>query len=257
LYKNLEKIELDKSKFNVFMFHSTLDDLKPDFMKNVKVEINSSFLPKGFNYYAGGHVHTFIKANYDKGIICYPGALFPNNFFELKTEEPCFNICEFENGDLKLKRVKLNIYEKEYMKIEFSKLNPIDAKNKILDIFESFEVENKLILLELRGIIEGKISDIGLNEIISDIYNKGALIVLKNTSKLTSSLVDNYDNEILDDIKELEDKIIESYLSDSKDYKKDFKLIKDLLSLDLSKQDEERNIDYEERIVESIDKSLK
>jgi len=44
-----------------------------------------SFLPKHFNYYAGGHVHhpTLIEKE-DYGTLTYPGALFPNNFAELE-----------------------------------------------------------------------------------------------------------------------------------------------------------------------------
>ena len=42
-------------------------------------------MPKGFQYYAGGHVHyrfDIIKEGYGK--IVYPGPVFPNNFKELE-----------------------------------------------------------------------------------------------------------------------------------------------------------------------------
>ena len=64
IYQNLDKHILDKTKFNIFMFHTTLNDFKPDFMQAVKVDVDSTYLPSGFDYYAGGHVHTFIDGNY-------------------------------------------------------------------------------------------------------------------------------------------------------------------------------------------------
>ena len=42
IYKNLSENNLSKDNFNLFMFHCTLDDFKPDFMKAVKSEITKS-----------------------------------------------------------------------------------------------------------------------------------------------------------------------------------------------------------------------
>ncbi len=257
IYKNLEKIELDNNSFNVFMFHSTLDDLKPDFMKNVKVEINSSYLPKGFNYYAGGHIHTFIKANYDKGLICYPGALFPNNFSELKIEEPSFNICSYDDGKLELRRVKLDVYTKQLIKIDLDKLNSNDAKNKILDCIESHDIDRKIILLELSGSIEGKVSDIGLNNIVAGMYDKDCFVVLKNTSRLKSALFEISDDTVSENIEELENELIKNNLKDSTDKEREYKLIKQLLNLDLNKLEDEKVNQYEMRVREDVENVLK
>ena len=38
------------------MFHSGIDELKPEDMGNIIMQ-PLSLLPKNFNYYAGGHVH--------------------------------------------------------------------------------------------------------------------------------------------------------------------------------------------------------
>ncbi|NCC70793.1 DNA repair exonuclease, partial [bacterium] len=190
-YENLNETNLEKNKLNIFMFHALIDDFKPDFLKSISSNINKSFLPKGFDYYAGGHVHTHMQGKYDTGIISYPGPLFPNNFSELKTEEPSFNLCEFETKtrNLKIERIFIKTYEKILIKIDLDELNPIFAREKILREIEKYNLENKIILLELKGIIEGKINDIGISSISQIIYEKGAKILLKNTYKLTSSLL--------------------------------------------------------------------
>lgn len=259
VYKNLEKISLKEDNFNVFMFHSTLNDLKPDFMRQVEGEINSSFLPKGFNFYAGGHVHSVINANYDKGKISYPGAMFPNNFSELKREIPGFNLCEVDadKSELKVVRFNLEIYEKEYVKIDVDGLNPINAKNKILEDIDKFDLNEKLVLIEISGSIEGRVTDVKLNEIIALIYGRGAFQVLKNTYKLNSVDVEIVEALIGDNVAELEDNIIKDNLEGQEEFDRKVKLIKDLLKLDFSKNEEEKNVQYEERVIEILDRSLK
>ncbi|MEK6826263.1 MAG: DNA repair exonuclease [Nanoarchaeota archaeon] len=56
-YASLKKEHLEKEKgFKVFMFHTTLEEFKPKEFEKVEGESYTS-MPKGFNYYAGGHVH--------------------------------------------------------------------------------------------------------------------------------------------------------------------------------------------------------
>ena len=43
---------------------------------------------------------------------------------------------------VKLRRIKLDVYRKELIKVDLDKLNPFDAKNKILDKIEEFDIDN-------------------------------------------------------------------------------------------------------------------
>ena len=44
-----------------------------------------SYLPKGLEYYAGGHIHEYIHDRLvDYGDIVYPGALFGSSFTDLE-----------------------------------------------------------------------------------------------------------------------------------------------------------------------------
>lgn len=277
IYKNLNQNNLDPNYLNIFLFHTTLNDFKPDFMKAVKTEVKSNYLPKGFNYYAGGHIHTHMEGTYDKGIISYPGPLFPNNFSELKRERPIFNICEFnfETKETKIKKEYINIYEKEILQIEINNLNPIEAKTKIEEKLSKINIENKIILLEISGIVNGKISDINLNKIISKLYEKGAFHILKNTYKLTTTQITKIEIKDTEDINTIEEEIIDEALNKleiENNYNEEEKekeennnieikklkknIIKTLLKLELGKQEEEKNNQHEQRIIEAIEKSL-
>lgn len=254
IYSNLNSKTLSKDKLNIFMFHCTLNDFKPDFMKAVNVEITKSYLPKGFDYYAGGHIHTHMVGDYSTGILTYPGPLFPNNFSELKREIPCFNVCtfNFETRKTTIKREFLKTYSKEFIKIEINKLTPIDAKDLISSKINSIEVKDKIILLDIKGIVEGKINEIKINEIINSCYEKGALVVLKNTYKLTSSQV------ILPEInsKLNSENIEEDIINQILEMKNEKELVKNLLALNLEKIEGEKISQYESRVYEAVSKSL-
>ncbi len=80
-YESLDKTNLEKeSGFKIFMFHSAISELKPKELEKMDSS-PISFLPKGFDYYAGGHVHIVKDISLEgyKNVV-YPGPLFPNNF---------------------------------------------------------------------------------------------------------------------------------------------------------------------------------
>ncbi|MCZ6581792.1 MAG: DNA repair exonuclease, partial [Thaumarchaeota archaeon] len=76
-YENLDT-DLLKSQegFKIFLFHAGLNELK----SQVSAETDFmplSLLPKGFDYYAGGHMHTHSREKYPEyGHVVYPGTLF-------------------------------------------------------------------------------------------------------------------------------------------------------------------------------------
>ncbi|MEK6845830.1 MAG: DNA repair exonuclease [Nanoarchaeota archaeon] len=84
-YQNLSLENLEKeSGYKIFLFHTTLSELKPKHLERME-SYPLSFLPKNFNYYAGGHVHYPARLDQPEyGILTYPGPLFPNNFSELE-----------------------------------------------------------------------------------------------------------------------------------------------------------------------------
>ncbi len=257
VYKNLNENSLDKNYFNIFLFHTTLNDYKPEFMRAVQTEVNSNFLPKGFDYYAGGHVHTFIDGKYGDGRLCYPGPLFPNSFSELKRERATFLLCsfDFETRVVDVKREFLETYEKESVRIEINDLTPLDSREFIEKQLINYNVKNKLVLLEIFGTVEGKISDIKLNETISHLYEKGALHVLKHTYNLKSSLLEEMELNIEEKSGEdIESEVLEILLKEISNEEKE--MFSKLFSLNLSKQEDETNPQFETRIIETFEKTL-
>jgi len=254
IYKNLSKFELNNDYFNIFLFHSTIDDLKPSNM-NFKSEINKSALPIGFDYYAGGHIHNNVISNYNDKPISYSGCLFPNNFKELCDEVPSFNLCEFDFKTKKthVEKIEINNYNKQVIEIEINNKNPIEAKNQILENINNYDLSGKLILLKINGKIDGKIIDIGINKIVQEMYDKDAFIILKNTYNLKSNLIEETHVETNKTSKELEEEIINKNLNI--DF--EIKLANKIINTNFSKIDEEKNQEYEKRIIEILEGQLK
>ncbi len=259
IYTNISNSNLRDDYLNIFVFHTTIDNFKPSFMKQVKTEVTMDYLPKGFDYYAGGHIHMFMEGRYDSGIISYSGCLFPNNFTELKREIPGFNICEydFNSKKISLTRRTLTPYFKELIKLDFNGENPVEIYEVIKNELDSLDLNGKILLIELSGVVNGRISDININKLIALAYDGGALQVLKNTYKLSPLELENKKREIKENVEEIENFIIKESLDKlpSSNEEKEFEkiVIDKIIKLDLSKQESEKKSEFEERIITTLD----
>ena len=261
-YENLALEYLENELgYKIFMFHTTLTELKPKHMENTESQ-PLSFLPKGFNYYAGGHVHHPTILNQPEyGILTYTGALFPNNFAEIE---------KYGKGGYYIITVNDSIQEVEFIPIEAVKHIPIiincnhktpeTINSEILELIHDLEIREKLITLRLIGKMEqGKFSDISFKQIFQTAYDYGAYFIMKNTSQLQS--------DIFEEIKitqstpeEMEDNLIKEHLQQIKVFDKEteFELTKSLLiNLNKTKREGETNNDFLDRIEKELDLMLK
>lgn len=212
-YNSLNKSKLEaEDGFKIFMFHTALDGLKPKGLENME-SMSESLLPNGFNYYAGGHVHSIIEKDNPK--IVFPGPGFPNNFKELEElEHGGFYI--YDNG--KTRYMPIHTYNLIKLKLNCTDKTPEQIKTELELTIKDKKFTNNIVTLRLYGKIEsGKIIDINLNDIIREIYLKGAYIVLKNTTGLLTKEYDQLDMSITsEDTKDIENVIIKKNLESSK-----------------------------------------
>jgi len=258
-YKNLilENLEQEDG-YKIFMFHSGIDELKPEDMGNIITQ-PLSLLPKNFNYYAGGHVHIVKDTKIDGyGLIAYPGPLFPNSFSELeKLETGGFYIMD----NNKLRWESIQVYNIHKIILNCDGKNPEQIYDEIINEIKDKEFNNTIILIRLFGSLSsGKPYDIDFKEIFTELYNKSAYFVMKNTNALTTKEFE----EIKIDTKSTEDAeaaIIKEHLGQIKlkdmDNNKEEALIKDLMNLlSTEKQEGETNPDFEKRVKDEVSKVL-
>jgi hypothetical protein len=237
-YETLDRSNLEKEEGKkIFLFHTTLTEFKPEHLAMISSE-PVAILPKGFDYYAGGHPHFIF--NEDKegyGRIAYTGALFPNNFGELE---------KFSFGGIFINTFSLNGIDSEYVPIKLKEVKKFELDLSGLDssqvkdfvLSRVKDVSDSIVLLRLKGVLEsGKISDIDFKGIFDSL---DCFVVLKNTSNLK---VKDFSLEVEDLDEDIENSLISKHSSDKE-------LVERLISsLDKEKLEGEKNLDFELRVI--------
>ncbi|MCX8147146.1 MAG: exonuclease SbcCD subunit D, partial [Candidatus Woesearchaeota archaeon] len=157
-YEALEKGNLESEKgFKIFIFHTAIEELKPKELDRMD-SAPLSYLPKNFDYYAGGHVHyIFYEKIPDYGIVAYPGALFPVNFAEI--EKYSLGGYYLVNADKKNNIIKaewrpikiLNTYS---IKVDCNNKNPRQVENEIKEVIKDKEFFNPIVTIRLFEVLE-------------------------------------------------------------------------------------------------------
>jgi DNA repair exonuclease SbcCD nuclease subunit len=218
-----------------------------------------SYLPKDFDYYAGGHVHIIKPQSFEhyKQIV-YPGPLFPANFQELEhLSSGGFYI--YDDGEII--RQDINIKNTFVIDINANHKSPEETESLINQQIEKKEFINTIVLMRVHGTLKtGKISDIKFNEIFRKIYAQGAFYVMKSTSKLSSEEFEeiSIDTENIEDVEET---LIKEHLGQIKvsgfNNEKELHLTKELMKvLESEKHEGEKVHEYEDRIRKAADKVL-
>jgi DNA repair protein SbcD/Mre11 len=258
-YEDLDRHHLESEKgFKIFMFHTTITELKPEELQKVDSS-PLSLLPKGFDYYAGGHVHEIIKKElpgYEN--IIYPGPLFPNNFREIEKLK-CGGFYFFDNGTITYESVEVF----PVCSIDITCLNksPEEVEHELSKRSEKEDFSNAIVTIRLSGRIKsGKPSDIRLGDIMRAFYDKNAYFVMKNTAALTSEEFEEVKvkEETVD---ETEKALIAENSGQVKvsglDNESEKELVVALMStFNSEKKEGETKTDFEKRISEDTDKVM-
>jgi DNA repair protein SbcD/Mre11 len=243
----LRKIKLNDSPglFKIFMLHTTLDKARGSLPIDA---IESDILPKA-DYYALGHLH--IDFQYQNFV--YPGPIFPNNFQELEDlSHGSFYIVETDSKD-SLKKMSLAI--KQVLSFDFEIKNALTATQKIIAELEKRDIDDKILLLRIRGELDnGKTSDIRFSQIEDFAKKKGAYFVLRNIHDLKTKEIElgvEISNE-----GNIEEETVQAF---SKENISDFNsLIPQLMnSLSIEKKEGETTESFTNRLMEESKKILK
>lgn len=246
--EELRKIRLQECPglFRIFMLHTSIKDA----IGTLPIEsIDEKELPKS-DYYALGHLHI----DYCKGRFVYAGPIFPNNFEELEELEcGSFYIVELKGANaldsmVDIKRIELKLKDVVSVEIEIS--NALIATEKIISELSGYELKDKIVLLRISGRLkQGKTADIKFSEIEDFVNKKNAYAFLKNASKLVTEEA-GVDID-MGNMENIEENIIKKYLEENQS--KFNSLIPQLIgTLDLEKQEDEKNIVFQERLIKDI-----
>jgi DNA repair protein SbcD/Mre11 len=258
-YEMLDVKPLEQEQgFKIFMFHTALDELKPEEMEKME-SMPATELPSGFDYYAGGHVHIVEHKSIEgyKNLV-YPGPVFPANFAELwKLGRGGFYIYDDESKEKKTAKNKaefipLNIKNTHKIEIDVEGKIPEEINYELEAKIKNKEFNNTIVLVKVSGKLKsGKPSDIDFKNFFKELYNKSAYFVMRNTSQLTSQELEEVTISS-GTSEQIEEELIKQHSTDKKQ-----EVIKGLMSVMSDEQKEgEKKHDYEARIKKAIDEAL-
>ncbi|MGM5484318.1 MAG: metallophosphoesterase family protein [Nanobdellota archaeon] len=252
-YESLERENLETEEgFKIFLFHTTVSELKPKRLEKIEGS-PISLLPKGFDYYAGGHVHITRHENMDDyRNVVYPGPTYPNNFTELE-ELGMGSYYIYDEGDIRRKEIIPKGHES--IKIDCANRKPDEVSRELRQKLS--HTEDKIITLRMKGQLIGKLSEINFREIFDDAYSRGAYFIMKNTTAVSTEKL----NEVKvkqGSMEEIEDEVINEHIGQiSVDLDNETETTKKLIqNLDIGKEEGENKHDFEKRIIDTMDKIL-
>ncbi|PIN99878.1 hypothetical protein COT72_03510 [archaeon CG10_big_fil_rev_8_21_14_0_10_43_11] len=153
-------IKEHRAAYRVFVFHHTISSISPVFE-----DIPTALLPRGFDYYAGGHWHLPFDEPYDTGMIVYPGS---PEFVELK---------EMRHGGLKgvvlvdtkkktFKRIPLATRDVRVERVDCTNMLADDVNEKCFSLLS--KNHGTLLVIEVHGTLRGgtksEINKFNINE---------------------------------------------------------------------------------------------
>ncbi len=259
-FEHLDTTNLEQEEgFKIFMFHTAIAELKPKELEQMEAA-PVSFLPKKFDYYAGGHVHIVKHAQLEgyKNIV-YPGPLFPNSFSELeKLKHGGFYM--YDNG--KLQYVPIIVHPTISIHVHANNESVKEVQRKIEKEIESINVHDAIVTLRVTGELSiGKASDIDFNSIRKKLEERGAYFFMKNAAQVKSKEFEEIKIHA-ENTPAIEQKIIEEHAgqfqSSELSQEEQQTLTTALLQmLNTEKQEGERVFDFENRIRKDVGHILK
>lgn len=192
-YAVLDRQSLEEEPgFKIFVFHGAIEETKPSSLEMMEA-MPASNLPKGFGYYAGGHVHGRIVTSLQgHPNIAFPGPLFATDYSELlqlaRGEERGFYIVEFDDEKvLEVEFVPVKVCEVVEVHYSAQGKTAGQATEELKELASKPQVAGKVVLLTVEGeLAEGKTSDVDFFAIRKRLLASRPLIVLSNYSHLSS-----------------------------------------------------------------------
>ncbi len=191
-YEKLDRAPLESEPgFKIFLFHGGIAEMKDD-AANEGEMMPLSLLPRGFSYYAGGHMHNSSKREFDGyRHVVYPGTPFAGYHSDLEHNargtERGFFIVEFEDDVESIEFVPLENTRYELVQIN-AENKSAEAVNLMLhQRIAEISPADKVVIVKIAGeMTNGKTADINIPAARASLAQRGSIVSLINKNQLKS-----------------------------------------------------------------------
>ncbi len=145
----------DPSRFNIFVFHMALEI--PEIMKRfgrMVAEAPPDLIPEGFNYYAGGHIHTPWQIPFKGGILVYSGCTETVSYEDANVRKGFYYVEVGGDGDLDIQRIRLESPRRFIiLDDDYTGLMPSRITELVVESVRRFDEPGTVIIPIIRGIL--------------------------------------------------------------------------------------------------------
>ena len=191
-YEKLDRDSLEtESGFKIFLFHGGISDMKTDSGMDGD-QMPLSLLPKGFSYYAGGHMHKFNHQSFEGySNVVYPGTPFAGYHADLEDnangQKRGFVLVEFEDEVKSVDFIEIENTEYEVIEVDANNRKVESVNQELSEKTAEVNAENKVVIIKIQGeLMSGKTADVDISIIRDNLNDKNALVVNVSKNQLTS-----------------------------------------------------------------------
>ncbi|ACL15415.1 metallophosphoesterase family protein [Methanosphaerula palustris] len=192
LYQDLDRTWLEEEEgTKIFLFHSAISELQP-VGKAFEEGVPLTLLPRGFAYYAGGHIHTRISVQMDGyGTIAYPGPLLGHQIQDLEAlaagASRGFFLVTLRGGEATSEFIPVHLPDVIVERVDADQKSPAEVTALLEEVQNSLDVAGAIVLLSVKGTLSsGAPHQVGFKEVRQHLEADGALVVKISRSNLRS-----------------------------------------------------------------------
>jgi len=168
-FYEMKKPKPYSDKFNIFVFHMALDI--PEIMKgrpSTFAEASPDYIPRGFDYYAGGHLHTPWQLPFKGSLLVYSGSTETVSYEDADVEKGFYYVEVNSKDDVEINRIKLNSPRPfKILESNFTGYSPRKITEETVEIVRENDEPGVILIPVLRGTLpaEASRSEIDLGRI--------------------------------------------------------------------------------------------
>ena len=158
-----------RGKYNIFVLHQGVDFPRLR-LRSSETELYPAELPKGFQYYACGHLHKPVKFRFNDGIFAYSGCFETFSYDEYDYEKGFYLVEVQSDGETEVKRIPLTCYRRfNIIKEDFTGLDVPEIEERAQSLISNSDRPEYVVVLVLNGTLPQGVSraDINYNKIKS------------------------------------------------------------------------------------------
>lgn len=193
-YENLDHTSLEsESGLKIFLFHGGITEMM-DTIADDGMPV--SLLPKGFDYYAGGHLHQYKNAHFPGyNYVVYPGTLFAGHPSDMegsaRGENRGFVMVEFGDTIESVNPIAMPACPYILIVVDAETRSSDSVRDEITTSIGKISADNKVVILRIFGeLARGRTTDVDLRSIRQQLLDNGAIDVIIHRFSFTSKEYD-------------------------------------------------------------------